>query len=151
MAKRGRDYGIPGESVRTKRMSVQKLRKRVLTVFQKLRRIEEADEDGWCECCTCGAIAQWDDGMHGGHYVSRSHNSAAFLDVNVHAQCVLCNAYNGGKEAEHRAYIAERYGEDVAAELDRLKNETVQIYRVDYLEMLKDFNERLKAAKERFK
>ena len=37
----------------------------------------------------------------------------------------------------------------VAAELDRLKNETVQIYRVDYLEMLKDFNERLKAAKEK--
>ena len=151
MGKRGRDYGIPGESTRTQKMSVPSLRKRVLTVFQELRRIEEADENGYCTCVTCLKYLPWNDGIHGGHYVSRARNSAAFLSHNVHPQCESCNAYKGGKEAEHRAYIAERYGEDVAAELDRLKNETVQIYRVDYLEMLKDFNEWLKAAKERFK
>jgi hypothetical protein len=150
MGKRGRDYGIPGESDRTKKLSTRKLRTRVLTVFQKLRRLEEANEHGRCRCVTCGKVAMWNDGIEGGHYISRQHNATAFLSQNLHPQCTGCNRSPGGKSVEHRAYIVQRYGEEVAAELDRLKDTTVQLYRIDYLEMLAEFNQRVKELQRLF-
>jgi len=140
MAKRGRDHGIEGESERTRRLSTQKLRKRCLTVFQKLRRLQEADSNGNCTCVTCGLVAPWNRGIEGGHYVSSKHNATAFCHANVHPQCTGCNRAPGGKQAEHRAYIVETYGEAVAAELDALKATVVQYYRVDYVRRLKVFN-----------
>jgi hypothetical protein len=146
MAKQGRDYGVAGENDRTRKLTTKKLRARVLTVFQKLRRVEEADANGICTCCTCGARMAWNDkNCHGGHYIPREHNATTTRKENVNVQCANCNKYSGGKPVAHRAYIVERYGEEKAAELDRLKRTIKTMYRSDWFTLLTTFNERLKS------
>jgi uncharacterized protein (DUF3084 family) len=48
----------------------RKAKEEVAKAFQKLVRLESADNDGRCQCITCGAENHYKK-MHAGHWLSR--------------------------------------------------------------------------------
>lgn len=59
----------------------------VATVLQRLRRLEEAGDDGYCACVTCGVVRKWNDGIQGGHYITRTCTSTKLEESNIWPQC----------------------------------------------------------------
>ena len=84
---------------------------------------------GLAACVTCGATGSE---MNAGHFWKRGHLATRFDPRNCHVQCVRCNNYRGGAEAEHAAYILKTYGREVFEELETLHRRVVKLSRQDY-------------------
>lgn len=52
-----------------KPLSYAKEVEKAATLLQKLRRMEEADDNGYCQCVTSGEWRPWQE-MDGGHFIS---------------------------------------------------------------------------------
>ena len=110
------------------------MKKNAWSLFSKIRRLEESDEWGMCNCVTCGKRLHWKQ-MHCGHFI---HNRASetFLDPqNTHPQCEECNTHHFGRPKEYRAYIDKRYGKGTADEIRRKSRQTMIGY--DWAEIAK--------------
>ena len=101
-------------------MSEDKLWKN-FSLFIRLRDCP-TDARGYARCITCGSVHHYKE-LQAGHYIRRRHRAVKYDERNVHAQCVDCNKYGNGKEAEHRAAIVEKYGEEVAVWLEEHKRD----------------------------
>ena len=124
-------------------------RENTAVAFQKLRRLECANENGLVECssCDCEPI-RWDC-CDAGHYFSRSINSTLLLPFNVHPQCVHCNQYSNKSNPGYSEFMLRTYGEKRVADLRRLSNMSRQ-YLVEELLLLRDYYlERIKAELKR--
>lgn len=73
-------------------------------VFGAWIRLRDKNKDGGI-CCTCGQT-----GNQAGHFVKRNHYKVRWHPDNVHTQCLRCNAYLGGNEAEYSRFIINTYG-----------------------------------------
>lgn len=88
-------------------------------VFSLWVRRSAADPQGRVKCVTCGFVDAWDSHLiNAGHFWKRQHQSTRYDPHNVHVQCVRCNKYRGGAEADHAAYIFREYGVEVFQELE---------------------------------
>lgn len=87
------------------------IRDRCLTSFQKLRRIEEANDSGHVTCISCGKLMDWREAQ-GGHYISRSNRATELEHDNVWPQCPQCNGYLHGNVINYRIRLVRRIGED---------------------------------------
>jgi hypothetical protein len=90
-------------------------------VFGEWIRRRDADDCEMVHCITCTAIWHYKDTDHinAGHFWKRQHQGTRYDPRNCHGQCVSCNKYRGGAEAEHAAYIIREYGLEVFEELER--------------------------------
>lgn len=84
-------------------------------VNQYVVRIRDVNEP----CCTCGTTnpnIKYD----AGHCFTRGGRSELRYELtNIHKQCSnSCNVQNSGRQAEHKVFIARRYGEDHLAKLE---------------------------------
>ena len=70
--------------------SWSKLFEKRLKLIQKRRKLEEADENWYCECFTCDAIRKRSS-MHWWHWCIRLRKSIAFHDDRINPQCPTCN------------------------------------------------------------
>jgi len=118
-------------------------REKCLIAFQKLRRLQEADDCGWCTCVSCGARHAYDD-LDAGHYVSRDNNTTAFDPRNVNPQCRACNRKppygKGGNPEGYRKFL----GDEVADEL-KAKGRKTAIYKdFELAEMCVEFDDLIK-------
>jgi 5-methylcytosine-specific restriction endonuclease McrA len=78
-------------------------------LFQRLVRLANADQNGFCECISCGVKQPWNT-MDSGHFVSRN-NKATILDPeNCWPQCKSCNQWKSGNTAEYRKRLVEKIG-----------------------------------------
>jgi hypothetical protein len=75
-------------------------RENCIQAFCKLRRLQEATDNGYCRCISCGATVRWDE-CDGGHWQSRRYRGTEIEHDNVWPQCKECNRY-GGREAYDR-------------------------------------------------
>ena len=48
------------------------------TILQRIVRMKAADENGYCQCVTCGKVGHWKE-MDGGHYISRTYTQHKLL------------------------------------------------------------------------
>ena len=96
---------------RSKTVSVGKLRDRALTLFQKLRRMEEANEDGYVSCISCGKLMHWKEAQ-GGHYIPRANRATELEHDNVWPQCQQCNGYLNGNPINYRYRLVRKIGEE---------------------------------------
>jgi hypothetical protein len=132
-------------------MSPQNRINDVARAFQRLVRMLEADENGNCQCVTCGKVLPWNDaGMNAGHFVSRSRHATVFHFVNCHPQCASCNDHKGGNAARYEEYMVAKYGREVVDELkicgeQKLKwtCEELAEKKIQFLDMQKDALKRL--------
>jgi hypothetical protein len=76
------------------------------------------NRDNWT-CVTCGRQARG-QGMNAGHYIAKAACGADyyFSEQNVHAQCAYCNLALEGNRPAYRAFILQRYGEEVLRDLE---------------------------------
>lgn len=137
------------------RRPVKNLEFGIATNYQKLVRLRAADDNGYCQCVSCGRSYAWQS-MNGGHYVSRA-NYATIVDFgnglcqNVHPQCTRCNDQLSGNMVEYRKFMTTVYGETKVLELETAqlpedhvwdKRELAEL-KVDYLEEIKSESKRL--------
>lgn len=94
------------------------IKKRCLTVFQRMRRLEEANTDGLERCITCGKLMHWKDSQ-GGHYISRTVEATCIEPDNVWPQCESCNCYKSGNVTMYRINLTRRIGIE---RVERLEN-----------------------------
>lgn len=90
--------------------------------FQKLRRLECADEHGITTCCTCGKRKNWKK-VDGGHFHKRRHSGTLLHPWNVHPQCKGCNKWGNGRVAEYLPFMQLNYKPKQLKLLESLKKD----------------------------
>jgi len=92
-------------------------------VFQKW--IRERDKD--LPCVSCGNPFAED--YHAGHFKKAEvYSQLIFNEDNVHKQCVKCNVFLGGNEANYRVELVKRIGENAVKELEQATPNKVYRY-----------------------
>ncbi len=89
-----------------------------LSMFQRMRRLQEANYAGDVTCISCGQVMNWKDSQ-GGHYLSRTVEATCIEPDNVWPQCPSCNGYKAGNVALYRINLVKRIGVE---RVERLEN-----------------------------
>jgi len=103
-----------------KEKSLAKCRDDVAVLLQKLVRMKAADDNGYCQCVTCGKFDHYKN-MQGGHFIERGKTATKIIEENINPQCAYCNQW-GMKNAS----IVLAYNEWM-----------VDMHGVDYVEWLR--------------
>jgi len=125
---------------------------RAVKEFQRMVRLESADENGQVVCVTCGFENNWrnsDNKMNAGHFVGGRSNSIVFIEDNVHPQCVVCNCHHSGRLDVYESWMVERYGQERVTEIKMLRNQTVKLDAETLNDMRLEYHERVKTAEKR--
>ncbi len=81
----------------------------------KYIKLRDADNNGFCRCCTCEKIIAYNDSnTQAGHYVPGHNNSTYFDDAHIHAQCYTCNHHGRGEQGKYGLFLKKKYGYDDA-------------------------------------
>ena len=127
-------------------------RAKALQTLQKLVRLKASDDNGYCECVTCGKILPWNE-AHGGHYIPKGHSSYwSLVEENVHVQCPGCNNFgmkHGTAAQQYTLYMLDTYGRDFVEDMENRKRDERKLYKKDYLDMIKEWTEQIKQHLER--
>lgn len=92
-------------------------------VFQKWIRTRDAGNP----CISCNR-AIGNSVFHAGHYKkSEIYRGVIFNEFNVNVQCVKCNLYLNGNEANYRIGLVAKIGEQKVKELEDLAEETRKV------------------------
>ncbi len=78
-------------------------------IFSVYIRLRDADENGYCICCTSGMPVHWKD-CDAGHFIGRRYMSTKYDERNVHSQRRFSNRFNGGEQYAHAMFIEKKYG-----------------------------------------
>ena len=127
-----------------KNKSIAKLVEDVAVLMQKYVRLKAADENGYCQCVTCGKVGHWKE-LQGGHYIPRGNQSTKILEENIHPQCVHCNHFD--KENAKIAYtrwMDNYYGVEFVRELEILATKPRKYYRDEVDEIKQDLLEKIR-------
>ena len=107
--------------------------------FNKMIRLQEADENGLLECITCGKIVHYKE-CDAGHYV----HGLDFVEDNQHGQCKRCNMYLSGNLANYTLYMIDRYGRERVDELHLEKHKTHKYSIPELREKREGYRQRIK-------
>ena len=122
-------------------------RSKCLEALQKLVRLKAADDNGYCQCVSCGKVEHWSD-MDGGHFIDKGHSSRwALEEENVHPQCKGCNGFgmkHGTARYTYQRWMEDYYGRDFVDHMLATKKQVHKLYAADYRDMLKDWNAQIK-------
>lgn len=107
LAKNGTPAAVAHRKVKLK--SVNWWKKKAWTVFSLW--IRKRDK---FVCYTCGA-----EGRQAGHFISRQFGNVLYDEMNVHAQCYMCNSWKAGNIGIYSENLIRDYG--IAAFQDLLR------------------------------
>ena len=125
-----------------KTKSIAKVSEDVAVLLQKLVRLENADDNGYCICVTCGTTKHYKE-LDGGHFVSRRYTATRLMKENIWPQCKGCNGYLKGNPIPYTLFMIDMYGKEFVHELHALKNETKKFTRDELAEMSKEFKDQI--------
>lgn len=108
--------------------------------FSKYIRLKYANEQGYEECYTCGAVKHYKQ-MQAGHGIGGRNNSVLFMEDVVRPQCAGCNLWGGGKYSIFTEKLIREYGADKYAELVILSNQSVDMNVFDYEALYKKYKD----------
>lgn len=127
-------------------------RSKCLKAIQLLSRISAADDNGYCECVSCGKTGHYKE-FDGGHFIPKGASSRWALEVeNLAPQCKGCNGFGmkfGIAAQQYTVHMIESYGQDFVDNMFATKSEVKKMYKSDYEEMLKGFNDLIRHHKKR--
>ena len=134
-------------------MTAAKVKTKCLEAAQLLARLAAADENGFCECVSCGVVKHYKDGMHGGHFIPKGNSSRWCLEVeNIHPQCASCNMFgmkNGTAAQAYTGWMIDYYGRDFVDQMIATKRDPVKRYKKDYEDILAELKEQIKYHEQR--
>ena len=114
--------------------SVPELDKLYWALFSRWIRLKAADiHSGNVVCFICGSVWHWTE-MDCSHYIPRKHNSTRYALLNNHACCKNCNRTLAGNLIEYGKKLDKVYGQGTKEKLEAMKNLTVHVSRLDYVE-----------------
>ena len=81
-------------------------------LLQRYVRLKASDDNGYCQCVSCGRVAHYAK-MDGGHYYSRRHIRLKCFEENVHPQCKRCNMLMNDPVINdaYKEFMVDMYGE----------------------------------------
>lgn len=123
--------------------------------WQKLVRMQQADENGFCTCISCNKRFHYKK-MQGGHYRSRRHTRTLLpicelSRLNCNAQCVYCNHALGGNLTDYRAGLIDRHGLELVEDLEMLANRQHVFSREELAQMCVDMRAQIREQEKRLK
>jgi len=115
-------------------------------LLQRLVRLKASDDNGYCQCVTCGKIDHYKN-MQGGHFYSRRHTVFKLFEENIHVQCPACNQW-GMKTTKiqeaYRIYMEDVYGVRRIRAMQRLAwRASPKFNRDEVIAFQRDLNERI--------
>ena len=115
-------------------------------LLQRLVRLKASDDNGYCQCVTCGKIDHYKN-MQGGHFYSRRHTVFKLFEENIHVQCPACNQW-GMKTTKiqeaYRIYMEDVYGVRRIKAMQRLAwRASPKFNRDEVITFQRDLNERI--------
>ena len=111
--------------------TISKLKKLLDKWFSLYIRLRDTDDNGLCQCFTCGKVDHYKK-LQCGHFQSRRKHSTRWSIKNCQVQCVKCNMFNQGEQYKFAIGLDSKYGEGTADELIFLSNQTTKFTRVEY-------------------
>ena len=128
----------------SKRKTIDQKNKRELiknfdSVYSEYIRLYNADDNGYCECVTCGKILFWKN-IHNGHFISRKNETTRYSEIN-------CNTYGNGKWLEYEARLIEMYGQEKIEDLKKVARIGGGYTKDQLKEMIEVYKNRVKKLK----
>jgi hypothetical protein len=132
---------------RRKKTTVAKEIDNAAKLLQRLVRLKASDDNGYCQCVTCGKTDHY-KAMQGGHFIPRGRTILKLHEKNINPQCPGCNQW-GMKQAhyvlKYREWMVDMYGERKVKAMEKLAWRTApKIDRQDVLALQKDLKEQIK-------
>lgn len=116
-------------------------------VFSEYIRLRDADENGYCKCCTSGEIVHWKL-CDAGHFIPRRHLATKFHEQNVHAQRRFDNRFKNGEQFVYSKFIDEKYGKGTADKLLALSRTRSKMSQFEIDQLTKHYKELVKKLKQ---
>ena len=135
-----------------KKKTLPKLKKQAMELLQLLVRVKAADDNGYCKCVTCDTVSMWNNGMQGGHFISRGKTKWCLVEENIHPQCAACNGFGmkyHNKEAVYTIYMQEMYGWKFVQLMLDTQADITKLSRGFLEDKIKEFNEQISYHKDR--
>jgi len=126
--------------------AIGKLVDQAATLLQKLVRLKAADDNGYCQCVTCGKFDHWKN-MQGGHFIPRGNAATKLVEENINPQCKGCNGFamkHGDAAHRYTLYMVDMYGRAEVDEMLRTKHKPFKWFRPDVEDMIKELKEQVK-------
>ena len=116
-------------------------------LLQRYVRLKASDDNGYCQCVTCGKVDHY-KAMQGGHFYSRRHTVFKLFEENIHPQCPACNVY-GMKttrtQEAYRIYMEDMYGARRIRAMQRLAwRASPKFNREEVIEFQRELKEKIK-------
>lgn len=136
-----------------KKSERQKLIDKADAEMSRFIRLFHADENGTCECVTCGHLGFWKgDGIQMGHFMNKGKGASGvrYLPHNCHPQCFSCNCTGGplypsnvGQVAPQRytLFMQKEYGQDTVEDLLMRKFQVIKYTDDELIEIKKLYKE----------
>lgn len=125
-------------------MKYEAAKAKAKAAFQKLRRIEEADDQGICRCVN-GEYRHWDK-CDGGHFIPAERLATCFENMNVHPQAKSSNQrmHNPIINNGYREYMNKRYGKDEVEKLELRSHRNAKYSTFELIEMAAEYEKKIK-------
>ena len=101
-----------------KKQTLSTVRNKALMLMQLLRRLQDATDNGYVYCISCGAILHYSQAQ-GGHYIPRRHRATELEEDNINPQCARCNGFLSGNQILYRDNLVKTIGVE---RVERLEN-----------------------------
>lgn len=125
---------------------MKQLIKKLDKIFSQFIRLRDADENGYCTCITCGRVKHWKE-VDCGHFIKRQYMSTRFNEMNCHAQCKHCNAFEQGADVKYRAALIKLYGKNEVLKLEWLKGQTIKFTKSELELLIKHYSDKIRDMK----
>jgi hypothetical protein len=115
-------------------------------LLQRYVRLKSSDDNGYCQCVSCGRIAHYST-MDGGHYYSRRHIRLKCFEENVHPQCKRCNMLMSDPVIHdaYKAFMVDMYGERRVKAMKKITYLPPKKFnRDEVIQFSRDLKERIK-------
>jgi hypothetical protein len=139
---------VKGHKSRKQKASVKKKSSRAYptalarakAAFQRLRRLEESDENGICKCVN-GEIRHWTK-CDGGHYFPATYLNTCFNRMNVNPQGKVSNRNMNDPNVQkgYLCYMLKKYGQEALDELEQLTKIPKKYSAMELEAMADEFN-----------
>lgn len=115
-------------------------------VFSEYIRLKFSNENGYCQCYTCGAIRFWRS-FDAGHGIGRQHKATKFDEKNVRPQCKPCNGFEGGRREEFKRKMDLEHGAGTWDLMELKSKQRTKIGDFEFDVLMKHYGRLVRALK----
>ena len=113
------------QAIPKKKVKKSTIKKKAWAALSRWVRFSNADENGMCECYTCGKKDLWKK-MQAGHGIGGRNNAVLFDKRLVRPQCVGCNIFAHGR---YQVFMPKLLAELGEKEFTRMVEEAKRIVK----------------------